>query len=172
MQNTNFDEVINEILELDPRYHYKAYTFVREGLDHTLKARKKNASAARHVNGKELLEGIRDFALKEYGPMTKLVLEEWGIRECRDIGHIVFNLVEKGILGKSENDNIDDFADAYNFDDAFVKPYQPEKIVNLASSTTPGIKPPSAPSQKTRRTKSPTKSPKTPAPSSTEEETQ
>src|SRR6202040_2003319 len=44
--------------------------------------------------GRQLLEGIRDYALAQFGPMAMTVLEEWGIRGCSDFGEIVFNMVE------------------------------------------------------------------------------
>jgi uncharacterized repeat protein (TIGR04138 family) len=126
MQKLNFDEVINKLVEEDRRYEAKAYRFVREGLDYTMKLHKKSPKKAqRHVTGKELLEGLRDFTLREFGPMSKTVLNEWGIMQCRDFGEIVFNLVQHGVLGKSEDDRIEDFENVYEFDDAFVKPYTP-----------------------------------------------
>jgi hypothetical protein len=34
-------------------------------------------------------------------------------------------MVDKGILGKTEEDTPEDFKSGYDFDEAFVKPYQP-----------------------------------------------
>ena len=128
MQKCNFSEAVDEILKKDRRYDRDAYCFVREGLDYTLKMLKKHNEkqpAHRHVCGQELLEGLRRFALDQFGPMAKTVLAHWGVHQCNDFGEIVFNMVEKGILGKTEQDSRDDFKSGYDFDEVFVKPYLP-----------------------------------------------
>jgi uncharacterized repeat protein (TIGR04138 family) len=128
MQKNNFDQVVAEILQTDTRFDVQAYRFVREGLDYTLKLHKRTQGAApRHVTGPELLEGLRQYTLKEFGPMGKMVLNEWGVSRCEDFGAIVFSLVQRGILGKSDNDKPEDFAEIFTFDEAFVKPFLPEK---------------------------------------------
>jgi uncharacterized repeat protein (TIGR04138 family) len=97
MQEVSFEEVLALILLKDPRYHRDAYLFVREALDHTQKGlSRQEKGEVRHVSGQELLAGIREFALAHYGPMTMMVLGEWGIHHCRDFGEIVFNMVETG----------------------------------------------------------------------------
>ena len=103
MQQITFEEALEAIQAKDPRYQRDAYLFVREALDHTQKSIvKDNRGQIRHVSGQELLRGIRDFALAQFGPMTITVFEEWGIRGCRDFGEIVFNMVETGWLAKTE----------------------------------------------------------------------
>ncbi|MEM6821184.1 MAG: Minf_1886 family protein [Verrucomicrobiota bacterium] len=132
MQKTNFEEVIETICEDDSRYLPEAYTFVREGLDQTLK--KLNRSGAnKHVSGAELLDGLRQFTLEEFGPMGKLVLNEWGLHECRDFGEIVFNLVNHNVLGRSDSDNIEDFREIYTFEDAFEEPFRPQRSKSISS---------------------------------------
>ena len=83
----------------------------------------------RHVAGPELLDGVRNYALKEFGPMVVTVFSYWGIRASEDIGHMVFNLIDAGIFGKTEEDSLEDFKDVYDFQDAFVKPFAPAKPV-------------------------------------------
>ena len=80
-----------------------------------------------HLTGQQLLEGIRLFALDQYGPMARSVLEHWGIKNCRDFGNIVFNLVECQVLGKTEEDCPEDFDGGYDFKTAFDMPYEPSK---------------------------------------------
>jgi len=127
MQKLNFTEAIDEIVRTDGRYDREAYYFVREGLDFTIKMLKKDSrGAGRHVSGQELLDGLRRYALDQFGPMAKTVFAYWGINQCEDFGDIVFRMVDKGILGKTEQDTRDDFKGGYDFDEAFVKPYQPE----------------------------------------------
>ncbi|HVR36155.1 MAG TPA: Minf_1886 family protein [Methylomirabilota bacterium] len=133
MQELDFDEVLDQIVRRDARYHRDAYCFVREALDYTQKkvARKKESesrqkeSDIRHVTGQELLDGIRDFALEQFGPMSLTLLNEWGVQRCEDFGEIVFNLVESKILAKTDKDSRLDFQCGYDFEDAFRNPYLP-----------------------------------------------
>jgi len=135
MQSAYFEEILDEILAGDDRFAREAYHFVREALDHTQrkvyppkKTRSIDGSAEnRHVSGLQLLEGIREFGLQLFGPMTLTVLETWGIRRCEDIGEIVFNLVEhgRGMFGKTEKDSREDFRDGYDFREAFQRPFLP-----------------------------------------------
>lgn len=131
MQNPDFSEIVSLICKEDPRFDRKAYDFVRLGLDHTVKELRKKETGrvekSRHVSGPELLEGLRVYALDQYGPLAKTVLNSWGVRRCRDFGDIVFNLIEYSVFSKTENDRREDFADIYDFDDAFVKPFQSAK---------------------------------------------
>jgi uncharacterized repeat protein (TIGR04138 family) len=131
MQEINFDETVDGILARDPRYTREAYTFVREALDFTQKLIvKENRGQIRHVSGQELLDGIRQFALQQFGPMVVTVLEEWGVRNCRDFGDIVFNMVETSLLAKTDRDSRDDFQNGYDFTDAFRKPFWPSQKFN------------------------------------------
>jgi uncharacterized repeat protein (TIGR04138 family) len=129
MQDLDFAEIIELICKEDARYDKKAYFFVRHGLDQTVNNLKKNdptrAQRSPHVSGRELLEGLRAHALDQFGPLAKTVLESWGVRRCTDFGNIVFNLIEYNIFSKTDNDRREDFADIYDFDEAFVKPFQP-----------------------------------------------
>jgi uncharacterized repeat protein (TIGR04138 family) len=131
MQNPDFSEIVAQICKEDSRYDRKAYDFVRLGLEHTVKELRKRDSAraerSRHVSGPELLDGLRAYALEQFGPLTKTVLNAWGITSCRDIGEVVFNLIEYNVFSKTENDRREDFSDVYDFDEAFVKPFQPAK---------------------------------------------
>lgn len=139
MQDPDFAEIVSLICKEDPRFDRKAYDFIRLGLDHTVKDIKKKDSArvgkSRHVSGPELLEGLRIYALDQYGPLTKTVLNSWGVKRCSDFGDIVFNLIEYNVFSKTENDRLEDFADIYTFDDAFVKPFLPSKGQRGPSST-------------------------------------
>ena len=144
MQKLSFEEALEQILAVDNRFHRDAYLFVRDSLDHTRKLISKEDRAEqrqaatqviiekgrgpalkdRHVTGQELLEGIRQQALTDFGPMVITVFDEWGVRSCRDFGEIVFNLVEIGQFATTEKDSRADFY-GYDFDDAFRKPLLP-----------------------------------------------
>lgn len=126
MQAANFEEVLEKILRADARYHQDAYFFLREALDFT----QKNVSKARkddlrHVTGQELLGGIRDYALAQFGPMAVTVLAEWGIHSGEDFGEMVFTLVENNLLAATATDTREDFKNGYDFDAAFRQPYLP-----------------------------------------------
>jgi uncharacterized repeat protein (TIGR04138 family) len=136
MLEVNFDEVVEQILSKDARFSREAYSFMREALGFTQKLiGKENLGKIRHVTGQELLDGIRQFALQQFGPMTITVLEEWGVRNCLDFGDIVFNMVESGLLAKTEKDSREDFLKGYDFDDAFRKPFRPGRNVQAESKT-------------------------------------
>jgi uncharacterized repeat protein (TIGR04138 family) len=130
MQTPSLDEALDRITAKDSRYHREAYVFLREALDHTQRSVNKSSQGqTRHVSGQELLAGIRQYALTQFGPMTLTVFEEWGIRRCEDFGELVFNLVEHGLLSKTENDSRADFQNGYDFEAAFRKPFLPKRAL-------------------------------------------
>ena len=126
MEKSAYHHTIRAIREEDPRYHEDAYWFVRDGLEYTVKELKKIPDGSiHHIRGHELLQGIRCFAIEQFGPITLSVLRKWGVRRCEDFGEIVFNMVDHGLLGKTEQDDRADFAEVYDFREAFVKPFLP-----------------------------------------------
>lgn len=115
-----------EITKRDPRYDMEAYLFLREALEFTVqKIKKTSRGPMRHVSGAELADGFREYALEQFGPLTFTVLAKWGIKRTEDIGAIVFNLVEAGELGKTDEDSPEDFNNLYDFYEAFQKPFEP-----------------------------------------------
>jgi uncharacterized repeat protein (TIGR04138 family) len=138
MQDSDFPRIVALICKEDVRYDRKAYDFVRHGLDHTVKEiRKKDGpktGKSRHVSGPELLDGLRVYALEQYGPLTKTVLNSWGVRRCQDFGEIVFNLIEYNAFSKTDSDRREDFAGLYDFDEVFVKPFLPAQRPRGASA--------------------------------------
>src|SRR5437667_1755399 len=134
MQKIGFAEALESVITNDPRYHRDGYIFLRDALDFTTKQQKKiKGVGVRHVTGPELLDGVRQYALKEFGPMVMTVFDSWGIHSCEDIGHIVFNLIGAGVFGKTEQDSIEDFKNVYDFQEAFVKPFAPERRATAKS---------------------------------------
>jgi uncharacterized repeat protein (TIGR04138 family) len=120
----NAAEKFRLLLETDHRYDPEAYNFIYESLDFTLKnVVTPKTRSSQHVTGSELLEGVRRFAIEQFGCLAQMVLENWGIRKTSDVGEIVFNLVEYDLMGKQESDSKLDFLDVYSFQEAFnVKP--------------------------------------------------
>lgn len=111
----NFFQVVEEVCDKDPRYKPDAYEFLMLALNFTQKKLKRQG----HVSGRELVEGMRDFAIEQYGALAKTVLGHWGITKTRDFGNMVFNLIDRKMLGKTETDSIEDFSDVYDFEAAF-----------------------------------------------------
>lgn len=129
MQAEDFDEKVGQMVARDPRYAKEAYKFVREVL---ARAQKKGAPGKKiqvqqpqHVSGRELLESMRQYTLKEFGPMGRHVLAEWGIFRCEDVGEIVFNMVEAEILSKRKQDVREDFAGGFDFEEALARLFLP-----------------------------------------------
>ncbi len=117
---------IRSILEDDPRYSRAAYFFLFEALEHTLKLREQDG----HVSVENLLEGIRLLAIARFGLLAKTVFNDWGVHATEDFGEIVFNLIERDLMRKTDSDSRDDFADGYDFEVAFVSSFQlePEEL--------------------------------------------
>lgn len=111
---------VNEILRKDNRYKKQAYSFILASLEVARLITKKS----KHVTARELLEGFKVLAQKEFGIMAKTVLESWGIKTTDDVGEIVFNLIEVGILSKTEEDRKEDFYNVFDFNEVFVQKYQ------------------------------------------------
>lgn len=129
------------LLQQDKRYKLEAYVFIFEALGYAqnvlgMGEEKPSESAInpmsypdpdedltqvseRHVTGQELCEAIRQYALQQYGYMSKTVLNSWGLCATDDFGEIVFNLIRIGQMRKTPADTIVDFHDVYDFDKAF-----------------------------------------------------
>jgi uncharacterized repeat protein (TIGR04138 family) len=129
---TMYVPAVAEIVKRDPRYAYEAYEFVFDALKHTQKKlgrlQREEASGQpgpqHHVNGRELLDGVRELALREFGLMARTVFRIWGIEKTDDFGEIVFNLVEAKLMSKTDRDTRTDFHAAYDLDQALVEEYQ------------------------------------------------
>lgn len=110
-------------------YHPNAYQFVNEALHYTqqklgrIPGRNVSEDDA-HITGPELVEGIRELALKQFGLLTRVVFHTWGIHATDDFGRIVFELIEQQAMRKTESDQLSDFFDLYDFEDAFDRKYE------------------------------------------------
>ena len=118
--NEKFETIVEDIYEKDPRYKEDAYAFAMEALAYTQKKFKRS----KHVKGEEMLKGMRELLLNKFGPMTMAVLEYWGIKSTEDFGNIVFNLVKNRVLSKTEEDDIEEFRNGYNFEEVFDSGYR------------------------------------------------
>jgi uncharacterized repeat protein (TIGR04138 family) len=119
MSNEKNDSILR-IVRRDGRYGPQAYYFIFDALDYTIQRMRK----VRHVTGKELLEGIRHYAIEHFGFLARTVLAEWGVTRTDDFGEIVFNLVEAGLLSRTDSDTKADFQGVYDFAEAFDREFR------------------------------------------------
>ncbi len=128
MQKLGFQETIERIVEEHPDYHQDAYHFLRETLEYTVKRlQKKRGDSSRHVNAEQLLDGWRQYSIRQFGPMVPTVMDAWSITSCHDIGVMVFRLIDAGLFGRNQEDSLEDFGKGYDFHEAFTVPYLPSK---------------------------------------------
>jgi uncharacterized repeat protein (TIGR04138 family) len=113
------EPIMERLRKRHPAYSETAYLFILVALHYTIE----RVGEARHISGRELAEGCRDLAIERFGLMARSVLEFWGIRGTRDLGEIVFALVECGVLVKQDGDCVDDFCDVFCFSEAFERNY-------------------------------------------------
>ena len=123
---STFNTKLMNVVRRDPRYAYEAYEFVFQALEHTQKMLGRSPTDENtdpneprsHVSGRQLLEGIRDFALQEFGMMARVVFRMWGIQRTDDFGEIVFNLIEAELMSKTSEDTAADFHEIFDLDEA------------------------------------------------------
>lgn len=114
-----------DLLEHDQRFKFEAYQFVRESLSYAHDVLRVSDDPAfgddesRHMTGQQLCEACRRYALEQYGFLSKLVLNDWGIFNTGDLGEIVYNLIRIEQMRKSDSDRREDFDDVFAFDTAF-----------------------------------------------------
>ena len=126
MDNERYEQKLDAILARDDRYARDAYLFVADAVTYTSRNMRQQAEDGRethHITGRQLLDGIREYALEQFGPLALDVLADWGIAATEDIGNIVFAMVGEGLLGASEEDSPRDFADVYDLRETLLRPF-------------------------------------------------
>ncbi|MBL4883150.1 MAG: hypothetical protein JKY95_01270 [Planctomycetaceae bacterium] len=120
----------SNVLNEKKKYHRNAYEFLFEALRYTQETLDRgvvvegvNEDSA-HISGKELLEGVRLLAIEKFGLLTQTVFRYWGVDSTEDFGRIVFDLIERGEMRKTERDQLCDFVDIYDFQKAFDEDYE------------------------------------------------
>jgi uncharacterized repeat protein (TIGR04138 family) len=111
---------IEQMAAEDGRYHPQAFYFVYEGLEHKLR----QLGERRHLTAEELLDGLRQLALEQFGLLARTVLEQWGVSRTEDVGEMVYLLIEHGLLFRTEKDSKEEFKDVFDFRQAFDDSYQ------------------------------------------------
>jgi uncharacterized repeat protein (TIGR04138 family) len=115
------------VLAKDSRYTAQAYEFVFEALEFTrqrLAAQRGGKSKVKHVTARELLDGVRQLAIQQFGLMALTVLQSWGVQRTGDFGEIVFNLITSGDMEKTDEDSREDFDDVYDFGEVFCRDFK------------------------------------------------
>ncbi len=132
MTSISFVDAVRRSIHNDPRYHPAAYELVRDALHIAAKKFRDENADDQHVSGQELLAGFRDHVLSEYGPMSLILLDQWGLKRGEDVGNIVYNLIGVGYFGKNDGDSLEDFSGGYDFTTAFSEPFLPSSKRQMA----------------------------------------
>jgi uncharacterized repeat protein (TIGR04138 family) len=112
-QDAKFWEAVRQIRETDGRFCAEAYLLVMEALDHTMTL----LGEHRHVSAGELLDGFCAHAKRKHGILAHALVRKWGIESAADVGRIVYQLVEAGVLRTQEGDRFEDFENGCDLKD-------------------------------------------------------
>lgn len=115
---------LHQLARKHGRYRPMAYLFTLEALNVTLDAWRRRGHQG-HITGKQFLDGIRDFARDQFGYLAAAVFREWGLRNTRSFGEIVFQLADAQFLSRQDSDSIDDFDGGFDFEEAFEREFIP-----------------------------------------------
>ena len=118
MEEIDFEaDTFEDIVAKDDRYDGRAYALLMDVVRYLTKD-------GAHANAEEIMDEFRETALDQFGPLAYRVLTEWGLKSCEDIGEMMFTLAESRRIGKDENDTHESFIGGYDFEEAFLGPYQ------------------------------------------------
>jgi uncharacterized repeat protein (TIGR04138 family) len=125
---------LQEIVDELSLYPLEAFRFVEEGLSFAaneihgpLPPGKPVPAPTRHISGQQLCEGLRRYALLQWGLLAQTVLRRWNITCTLDFGRIVFALIDAKRLQKTDHDSLDDFRNVFDFRMAFERDYNIER---------------------------------------------
>lgn len=127
---TDTEHPLIRLLQADRRYKLEAYQLVRDALAYAQDVMELGGCDAdsetgeRHLTGQELCLALQSLAIEQFGFMARTVLKSWGVHSTSDIGEIVYNLIEAGLMRKSANDRREHFDDVFDFEDAFERSYE------------------------------------------------
>ncbi len=123
------ERTLQEVIDEVGTYPAEAYHFVQSGLNFTVNnihGPRTDDESSRHVRGQQLCEGLRDYALSQWGLLARTVLSRWNITSTFDFGRIVFAMVDNDLMQKTDEDNIEDFRNVFDFKTAFEADYRIE----------------------------------------------
>jgi uncharacterized repeat protein (TIGR04138 family) len=113
----DYEATLDRVLEQDTRYAREAYFFVQAALDF-FQRNHRRGKEKEHLSGPQVLKGVRELAILEYGPMARSVLNFWGLKRGEDVGEVVYNLIGVGLMAKTDEDRKEDFAGVMAFDES------------------------------------------------------
>ncbi len=117
MEEIDFEsDSFDDIIAKDSRYDARAYALLMDVI-HFL------GEGGKHMTSADIMEEFKERALDQYGPLSYMVVTEWGLSRTEDLGEMMFNLVEGHRVRKDENDTPESFAGGYDFREAFKGPY-------------------------------------------------
>jgi uncharacterized repeat protein (TIGR04138 family) len=119
-EDSQLQRQIADFCQRDPRFPAEAFHFMGAALRLGMIRHQR-----RHVSPKELVESARELAQRAFGPMASFTLREWRLRRTEDLGQLVLAMVEAGLFSLNDADRIEDFANGFDFEEAFVAPYRP-----------------------------------------------
>jgi len=105
-------ETIFDLSQRHGKYPPEAYAFVFEVLDWI-----SDKMSKRHLSGRELALTAMVYSFHRYGALARAVWEEMHIKRSEDLGQIVFQLVNAGLMGKQPNDKVSDFDKVVNVEE-------------------------------------------------------
>lgn len=120
------DDTLGQIRRLLGRGRYapKAYGLILAVVEYAIA----KLDAHRHITGRELLDALVEFMVKKYGLLAEFILKEWGVNSSEDVGEIVFELVEVGLLKKRREDSRCDFEGYDLFSEIAKKALRPPEL--------------------------------------------
>lgn len=119
-------KTIEEIATEDGRYNAEALKFVYEGLGATIQKIREAQDEGQpsHITGADFSRGLAKLAIERWGRLSRMVLNRWGVNTTRDLGEIVYLMIQHQWMTAQETDMIEDFDDVYNFEDVFEKQFE------------------------------------------------
>ena len=137
------EKSLQEVVDAVGVYPQDAFLFVQQGLTFTVEKIHGNVTdpeASHHVGGRELCQGLHELALQQWGFLARTVLARWNITSTLDFGRIVFALVQHRHLQKTDDDNLEDFRNVYDFRAAFETSYRIAGLMEIESPRPSGQK--------------------------------
>jgi uncharacterized repeat protein (TIGR04138 family) len=109
--HSDFWAAVERIRAADGRYAPDTYAFVMESLDY----RMREIGERRHVSAQELVHALCAHAKQRFGLFAYTVLSKWGLASSDDVGEVVFQLIDAGILSRQQGDERADFEGVVDF---------------------------------------------------------
>ncbi|MBU6294936.1 MAG: hypothetical protein KJS91_09660 [Planctomycetes bacterium] len=114
---------LNSFCENDSTWPYEAYEFVLEAIERASGAGPESGIDEIHLSGRQIAVSALELAREWFGLMAPTVFECWGIRTTRNLGEMVFKLIEGGLLTRQDGDRVEDFDCVFNIPDDLVAGY-------------------------------------------------